>query len=166
MTPLSPKTRRHLDALFATPHRAAAERALLAWHEGTSERLRFAALRVSGGDLQALDEAIELGNTDWRDLLMAADFGFSTEAHETWVPRRLTPEAFADWIAGRVVDDVEFRRGDAVHVRDDRRPGPAGTVTSLVALEPVPMYAVSMSDGSRVRVRQVRLQRQLLGPEK
>lgn len=166
MTHLTPKTRQHLDALFAAQDRAAAEGALLAWPEGTSERLRFAALRLSGGDLRALDEAIKLGNTDWRDLLMSADFGFSTHAHETWVPRRLTPEVFATWIAGGVVDDVDFRRGDAVRVQAYGRPRSSGTVQALVALEPVPMYAVSLSDGSEVHVRQVRLQRELAGREK
>jgi hypothetical protein len=48
------------------------------------ERVRFAALKLSQGDMQLLRKSVELGTTDWRDLLMAADFGHSTAAHREW----------------------------------------------------------------------------------
>lgn len=48
------------------------------------ERIRFAALRASQGDLAKLRQMIELAQVDWRDLLMIAGFGHSTEAHVKW----------------------------------------------------------------------------------
>jgi|GEM_PF-132810 len=48
------------------------------------ERIRFAALKISDGSMDRLDEAIDLANTDWRDLLMAADFGDDIHVHTVW----------------------------------------------------------------------------------
>ena len=48
------------------------------------ERFRFAALKLSQGDLEALSRAVQLAQRDWRDLLMAADFGNDLQAHEKW----------------------------------------------------------------------------------
>jgi hypothetical protein len=39
------------------------------------ERIRFAVLKLSGGDLNALQRAIDLAKIDWRDVLVAAGFG-------------------------------------------------------------------------------------------
>ena len=50
------------------------------------ERIRIAALKVSGGDLNALQRAIDLAKIDWRDLLMAAGFGHDVSAHKSWWP--------------------------------------------------------------------------------
>ena len=50
------------------------------------ERIRVAALKVSGGDLNALQRAITLAKQDWRDLLMAAGFGHDASAHKSWWP--------------------------------------------------------------------------------
>src|SRR5580704_7032158 len=44
------------------------------------ERVRFAALKVSKGDLRELQKAVKLAHTDWRDLLMAAGFGHDVSA--------------------------------------------------------------------------------------
>jgi hypothetical protein len=52
------------------------------------ERVRFAALKLSGGDLSELAAAIRLAKEDWRDLLMASGFGHDPHAHKTWVPKR------------------------------------------------------------------------------
>jgi hypothetical protein len=52
------------------------------------ERTRFAALKLSGGRLDRLREAIALAKIDWRDLLMAAGFGHDVRAHHNWVPER------------------------------------------------------------------------------
>jgi hypothetical protein len=48
------------------------------------ERFRFAALKLSQGDIDKLLEAVVLAQIDWRDLLVAAGFGYSVEAHAIW----------------------------------------------------------------------------------
>jgi hypothetical protein len=48
------------------------------------ERILAAVVRLAGGRLDRLSQAIELAHTDWRDLLVAADL-----ADETW-PSRLS----------------------------------------------------------------------------
>ena len=50
------------------------------------ERIRFAALKLSGGDLAKLSVAVELGKTDWRDLLVAAGFADDPQEHQRWDP--------------------------------------------------------------------------------
>ncbi len=94
-TLLSPRTAELVDAVFAAEEREGA-RTLLEARCGTNlpvlsgldpiqlERYRFAAIRVSQGDLKGLEGAISLANTDWRDLLMQADFAHDTQAHERW----------------------------------------------------------------------------------
>ena len=49
------------------------------------ERIRFAAIKLSKGNVHKLLKAIDEARLDWRDLLMAADFGFDVDAHEVWV---------------------------------------------------------------------------------
>lgn len=51
------------------------------------ERIRFAALRLSKGDLGKLKEMVLLAQQDWRDLLLAGDFAHSTEAHDEWADK-------------------------------------------------------------------------------
>ena len=53
------------------------------------ERVRFAALKLSQGDIGRLREAVRLAQTDWRDLLMAAGFGEDPNAHKRWSPKHL-----------------------------------------------------------------------------
>jgi hypothetical protein len=50
------------------------------------ERIRIAALKMSGGDLAKLRQAVEIAQVDWRDLLVAAGFGHDPLAHEKWRP--------------------------------------------------------------------------------
>ena len=50
------------------------------------ERFRFAALKLSGGQIDKLKEAIALAKADWRDLLVAAGFASSVDAHRQWFP--------------------------------------------------------------------------------
>ena len=95
--PLTPDTRDRLNAAFAPADRAEAERMLVyecganlpmcddSDHRGF-ERLRYAAMKLSGGRLDLLREAIELAKVDWRDLLMAAGFGSDVTEHERWWP--------------------------------------------------------------------------------
>ena len=82
---LSPDTQRRLAEVFpeTESRRAAAE--MLAHECGNNlpflekldahalERWRFAALKLSGGDLAKLRQAVELAKHDWRDLLMTAE---------------------------------------------------------------------------------------------
>ena len=95
--PLSDATTIRLRSLFAGADARDAE--LLLVHEcGTNlpflenedarglERFRFAALKLGGGDLAKLREAVELAKADWRDLLVAAGFADDTSAHERWLP--------------------------------------------------------------------------------
>jgi hypothetical protein len=85
----SMRTKQHIAALFAPSERSAAVRLLAGLFPVSSpsdwERVHFAALRVSDGDLARLAEIVQ---RDWRDTLMAAGFGDDVHAHETWVPRR------------------------------------------------------------------------------
>jgi len=48
------------------------------------ERIRFAVLKLSKGNIQKLLEAIDLARMDWRDLFMSAGFGYDVNAHEKW----------------------------------------------------------------------------------
>lgn len=100
MVELSPQTKQHLAVLFSPADLAQAEQLLVnecadnlplvssPTAEGL-ERLRFAAIRLSDGKLAGLRDAIALAKTDWRDLLVAADFADSADAHRMWQPRRL-----------------------------------------------------------------------------
>jgi hypothetical protein len=98
---LTAATLRRVDLLFAPGDRPEAAR-LLATQCGNNlpfleqatpselDRFRYAALRLSGGDLNRLREAIRLAKSDWRDLLMAAGFGEDVNAHRRWLPRSRT----------------------------------------------------------------------------
>lgn len=56
------------------------------------ERFRYAALKLSNGDLKQLRRAIKMANLDWRDLLMAAGFGQDSNAHTEWLPEVVKPQ--------------------------------------------------------------------------
>ena len=97
---LSPLTEQLVNRLFAPNDQAEAARRLVDEcgnnlpfckdnDEHQLERLRFAALRVSIGYLDALQEAIEQAKTDWRDLLMWAGFAESLTAHQEWAQQTL-----------------------------------------------------------------------------
>ncbi|MDX1430168.1 MAG: tetratricopeptide repeat protein [Rhodothermales bacterium] len=95
--PLTPATESRLRALF--DEQAASEATDLLFDRcgrnlplmrdkqaAAIERIRIAALKVSGGDLEALRKAVDLANIDWRDLLVAAGFAHDTKAHLKWMP--------------------------------------------------------------------------------
>lgn len=94
--PLTPLTRAHLATLFPAAQEPVAE--LLVRECGVNlpfcenadaaalERLRCAALKLSAGRWDKLKSAVALAKTDWRDLLMAAEFGTDVEAHLRWQP--------------------------------------------------------------------------------
>lgn len=52
----------------------------------TLDRFRFAALKLSEGDMAKLHRAIRLAQRDWRDLLVAAGFANDIHAHQRWLP--------------------------------------------------------------------------------
>src|SRR5262245_1804331 len=97
MVPLSPNTMARLEMLFG-PKRRDAARELLETecagnlHYGPCpdmfdlERIRFAVLKLSGGNLEQLRRTIDEAKKDWRDTLLAADFGYDVKAHEYWWP--------------------------------------------------------------------------------
>jgi hypothetical protein len=96
---LSPKTVELVDSLFKRVSREAVVELLMHQcgnnlpflqksDEFHLERVRFAALKLSGGDLEKLQKAIKLAQKDWRDLLIAAGFGHDVNAHKDWSPTR------------------------------------------------------------------------------
>lgn len=97
MVPLSPGTRDRMNALFDPEDRSAAE-AMLTRDCGSNlpscgsldaaglERVRYACLKLSRGYLDRLRHWVDEAQKDWRDVLMAADFGTDVRAHETWWP--------------------------------------------------------------------------------
>jgi hypothetical protein len=102
LQPLSEQTRLRLKRLFAPEDRATAEQLLVdecGNNLGFSrelnsielERFRFAAMKLSQGNLMRLLDALKLAKTDWRDLLMAADFGLDVTEHLRWWPTK-TPD--------------------------------------------------------------------------
>lgn len=51
-----------------------------------AERIRFAVLKLSGGDLEKLRRGVAEAQIDWRDTLVAAGFGGDARAHKRWKP--------------------------------------------------------------------------------
>jgi len=99
MTPLTPAVVQKIEALFPTESREAAGRMIaercgadlpLSTHMGPDpsgfDRIRFAVLKLSRGDLERLQREIEGAHIDWRDTLMAAGFGEDIHAHLRWNP--------------------------------------------------------------------------------
>ena len=96
MIALSDGTRQRIAALFSADDVHEAERLLreecagnvhfpIGTPEGL-ERVRFAALRTSRGELARLRDALRLAQVDWRDLLVEAGFANDPTAHERWSP--------------------------------------------------------------------------------
>lgn len=94
MTPtLSPHTKQLIDSLFSPTEAVEASQWVEQecgnnlpfckdYDEHKMERIRFAALKLSQGNMHKLLKAIDMARRDWRDLLMAADFGNDLSAHE------------------------------------------------------------------------------------
>ena len=113
MSEIGRATRDRICALFSAADDAEAERMIATFVRdvipGGSPRIEFAAVRYSAGDLACLREAIELGQIDWRDLLVAAEFADDLHAHERWLPRRLDTQIVNLWMSGRLPQGVRFR---------------------------------------------------------
>lgn len=56
--------------------------------ESAMDRVRFAALKLSGGDLKKLQRAVQLAKKDWRDLLVAVEFADDINLHRSWIPEQ------------------------------------------------------------------------------
>ncbi len=52
-----------------------------------AERIRFAVLRLSNGDIEQLEKEVEDACKDWRDTLVTAGFANGIDAHLNWTPR-------------------------------------------------------------------------------
>jgi hypothetical protein len=97
MVPLSPATEARLKRYFPPKAREEAAR-VLAEECGdnlpscgdatpmTSERIRFAVVKLSCGSVTRLRAAVGLAKADWKDLLVVAGFGGSPLEHLRWKP--------------------------------------------------------------------------------
>jgi hypothetical protein len=171
MIGLTSLTRSHVAVLFRAEEAAGAERLLA--HECADtlpvnaeaatptglERIRFAAIRVSGGSLDRLREAVRLAQVDWRDLLVAADFAVSADAHERWHPRPFDAAVVRQWRSGALPPGVAFGPAEHVRVLAGRRQGTMGSVQALLGLEPEPRYLVALGPGERIEAEQRMLAR-------
>ena len=96
MEELTPDTLKLVERLFPREHQAEVCD-ILARHCGDNlpltgrrkdgsghERIRFAAIKLSGGDLAKLRAAIDHAKIDWRDVLVWAGFGSSVTEHQNW----------------------------------------------------------------------------------
>ena len=54
--------------------------------EQLAERIRFAVIKLSRGELDELNKWVSQAKTDWRDVLVAAGFGGGIEDHLEWWP--------------------------------------------------------------------------------
>jgi hypothetical protein len=111
------------------------------------DRMLFAMIRLSGGTIERLEQAIQLFRRDWRDLLWAAEFGEDIHAHERWQPRRFDRGVVEQWLLGDKDADVEFLANDTVEVLSGLARGKKGKVVTLVSLEPEPRYLVDFGKG-------------------
>jgi hypothetical protein len=94
---VSSDTRRRIHALFPRNDWDAVEQMLLtqcgdnlplvdSTYVELTERIRYAVLKLSKGRVSELEQQIALAALDWRDTLMAAEFGHSVTAHKSWMP--------------------------------------------------------------------------------
>jgi hypothetical protein len=96
MIEISSDTKRRIRALFPKDDWNRVEQMLLtkcgdnlplvdSTYVDLAERIRFAVLKLSAGSISELEQRIALAALDWRDTLMAAEFGDVT-AHKFWMP--------------------------------------------------------------------------------
>lgn len=97
MIELSKNTRARVEAIFPEEDRDRVADLLLrecgdnlplvgTSYRELAERIRFAVLRLSGGNFERLVEASREASIDWRDCLVAAGFGDDPKAHLAWEP--------------------------------------------------------------------------------
>jgi hypothetical protein len=96
-----------------------------------ADRLRFAALKVSDGEVTKLERAISLAQRDFRDLLVAAGFANNVHEHLEWQPKpfqepsQVDPVALAAGIQERlraVLAPLGFARNEETWTRGGEVP--------------------------------------------
>jgi hypothetical protein len=94
LRPLSSETEKRIELLFAPDEREWVRAILreawsdapdLWWSAADPERIRFAVLKLSAGNLDLLRSWVNEANIDFRDVLMPAGFG-DPESHKRWHP--------------------------------------------------------------------------------
>jgi hypothetical protein len=165
MVPLSEPTRVRILALFSGSDAARAGSILvedcgdnlpllaMSTSEGL-ERIRFAAIRLSGGRLDDLRKAVALANVDWRDLLVSAGFERDPEAHLRWQPLRFDADLSRRWMAGENLPGVTFTLHQPVSIATGLSSLKSGSVIFLLGLEPEPKYLVELGSGEDIEVFQ------------
>ncbi len=111
---LSPETQRRVDLMYPVDQREEVVRLLveecghnippqqpIPEDEYAFEFLRFTAIKVSNGDLETLQKAIDLAKNDYRDLLFAAGFTWSTRKQKSWLPKGMGPQPENWWTRRR-----------------------------------------------------------------
>ena len=89
---LSSATRLRIELLFPAEQRDEVRTLLLnecgahITNREDPDRLNFAVLKLSDGNLEKLHKALRLAKRDYRDLFMASGFGYLIKAHEAWMP--------------------------------------------------------------------------------
>jgi hypothetical protein len=92
---LTPETERRIELLFRPGDREAVRTILVeqcgdnipGWESAGLERLHFAVLKRSDGDLAELQKAVDLAKRDFRDALVWVGFG-EPYVHRRWRPRQ------------------------------------------------------------------------------
>jgi len=95
--PLTPRVSNAIEVIFPVKFQEEARTRLqkdCGWHipllhtrnPELLERIRLAAIKISDGTIAELDQAIQQAHIDWRDVLIAAGFGYDAEAHLHWRP--------------------------------------------------------------------------------
>lgn len=140
---LTAKSRNCVIALFRAADASGAEVSLMKLPDyPDAERLQLAAIRFSSGTLERLNMAIDIANSDPRDLLMASGIG-DLESHKNWIPQRTDDSIVDRWLNGSLIDGVAFGPSQRVQKTGGRR-AKEGTVMLLVHLEPQPCYRVNL----------------------
>ena len=94
---LTQRTLKSIHVLFDKKDHISVEKLLLsdcsinipdcsAWNSESLERLWISVLKISAGNIEQLNSAIALAQTDYRDVFMAAGFGHDVNAHQKWAP--------------------------------------------------------------------------------
>jgi hypothetical protein len=94
--PLSPETEKRIELLFPVEEQERVRVILVdecghnipGWKMANVERVRFAALKLSEGNIHKLCGAVDLAKIDFRDVLMAAGFG-EIDSYKLWMPEQI-----------------------------------------------------------------------------
>jgi hypothetical protein len=100
MTPLTETVRQKINAIFPAASRETVQKLLeekcgadlpltgcFGPDPSAFDRIRFAVLKLSKGDVKSLEREVAAAHVDWRDTLMAAGFGEDLRAHLYWNPK-------------------------------------------------------------------------------